>query len=134
MGDTKVPQTDHFTNYLWEKQLLPPSQITRPKGLFRGKAYCVNTATLERSTVSCVCFSYKFYHLQVCQLQNKRMPITRVEIQRERNVQMENYGTKFDVRRTNVHRYTNIFIHESNPFYPYETLSVYCVALLWFAV
>ena len=61
------------------------------------------------------------------------MPITRAEIQRETNVQIENYGTKFDVRRTNVHRYTNIFIHESNPFYPYETLPVYCVSPLWFA-
>ena len=48
-------------------------------------------------------------------------------------MQIKNYGTKFDVRRTNVHRYTNIFIHESNPFYPYETLPVYCVAPLWFA-
>ena len=48
-------------------------------------------------------------------------------------MQIKNYGTKFDVRRTNVHRYTNIFIHESNPFYPYETLPVYCVSPLWFA-
>ena len=107
--------------------------ISWPKGLFRGKAHCIYTATLERSTLSCVCFSYKFYHLQVCQLQKYRMPITRAEIQRETNVQIENYGTKFDVRRTNVHRYTNIFIQESNPFYPYETLPVYCVAPLWFA-
>ena len=107
--------------------------ISWPKGLFRGKAHCIYTATLERSTLSCVCFSYKFNYLQVCQLQKCRMPITRAEIQRERNVQIENYGTKFDVRRTNVHRYTNIFIQESNPFYPYETLPIYCVAPLWFA-
>lgn len=42
------------------------------------------------------------------------------------------FGNKVDIPRTSVHRYTNIFIEESKPFYPQETLPIYRVAPLWF--
>jgi len=43
-------------------------------------------------------------------------------------------GNKVDIPRTSVHRYTNIFIQETKPFYPRETLHIYRDPPLWFTV
>lgn len=61
------------------------------------------------------------------------MPITSAEFQQTRVTVIKSYGNKVDLSRTNVHRYTNIFIEESKQFYPQETLPIYRVAPLWFA-
>ena len=57
------------------------------------------------------------------------MPVTSAEI---RKTTIASYGNKVNIPRTSVHRYTNIFIQESRPFYPTEALPIYRVAPLWF--
>lgn len=61
------------------------------------------------------------------------MPITSAEFQQTRVTVIKSYGNKVDLSRTNAHRHTNIFIEESKPFYPQETLPIYRGAPLWLA-
>lgn len=63
-----------------------------------------------------------------------KMPVTSAELLQIRKKTIASYGNKVDVPRTSVHRYTNIFIEESRPFYPREVLPIYRVPPLWFIV
>ena len=53
------------------------------------------------------------------------------EIFKVRETTISSFGNKVDIPRTSVHRYTNVFIEESKPFYPGETLHIYRVPPLW---
>lgn len=54
------------------------------------------------------------------------------EIYKVRETTISSFGNKVDIPRTSVHRYANVFIEESKPFYPGETLHIYRVPPLWF--
>ena len=62
------------------------------------------------------------------------MPATSAEVYRIRETKNESYGNKVNIPRSSVHRYTNIFIEESRPFYPRALLPIYRVPPLWFIV
>ena len=78
----------------------------------------------------CLISFYNFQFLLVVGYLTK-MPVTSAQI---RKTTIASYGNKVDIPRTSVHRYTNIFIEESRPFYPREVLPIYRVPPLWFIV
>lgn len=63
------------------------------------------------------------------------MPVTTAaEISRYRETKIESFGRKIDIPRASIHRFTNIFIEESRPFIPQESLPIYHGVPLWFTI
>lgn len=63
------------------------------------------------------------------------MPVSgAAELYKIRETKIASFGDEVRIPRSSVHRYTNIFIEESRPFFPGEVLPIYRVPPLCFIV